>query len=124
MRTEAEKKERQRLYDAQPHRKAARAASTKIWRANNPEAIAAMDKRKKEKKKTSFYSLYYLPEEHYIGVTNQLDLRMLNHRCKGKVTEGYEVIMNTHTKREALNIERRFHKFGFRGGNANYTKNK
>ena len=106
METDTQKKERRRLYDATPERKAARALTTKRWRANNPDKVAAMDARKKAKKKTKFYSLYYLPEMHYIGITNQLELRMINHRCLDRITEGYEVICTFETKRKALDAER------------------
>lgn len=122
MKTLEEKRERQRLYDATPERRAARAKTTNIWRENNPDKVAAIDARKKAKKKTSYYSLYYLPEMHYVGVTNQIDLRMLNHRCKGKITEGHEIVCTFDTKREALDVERQLHLMGYNGMNKRYLK--
>ena len=121
MKTDIQKKERQKLYDARPERKAARALTTKIWRANNPDKVAAMSARKRAKKKTTFYSLYYLPEMHYIGVTNQLQVRMWNHNCLGRITEGYEVICTFETKREALDAERFIQDtYGYNGKNKIY----
>ena len=38
------------------------------------------------------YFVYYLPEEHYIGMTNYLKRRMYQHRKKGKCTEGMEIV--------------------------------
>ena len=113
--TKEEKKERQRLYDAQPHRKAARHKSTAIWRKNNPEAVKAMDARKKAKAKSKEYSLYYLPEDHYIGVTNQLSLRLVNHKRKSKHILGYEIVSVFKTKKEALRTERYLHSIGYNG---------
>ena len=109
------KKERQRIYDATPERKAARRETTRIWRLNNPDKVKAMDARKKAKKKTAYYSIYYLPEEHYVGITNQIDLRILNHSCKGKITVGCEIICEVSSKKEALQIERFFHSIGYIG---------
>ena len=90
--------------------------TTKLWRQRNKDKVAAMDARKKAKLKTKHYSLYYMPEEHYIGVTNQLTIRMVNHRCKNKITEGYEVISTFSNKKEALKVEKLYHSIGYIGG--------
>ena len=109
------KKERQRIYDATPERRAARKEFTRLWRLNNPDKVRAIDARKKARKKATHFSVYYLPEEHYVGVTNQIDLRMNNHSCKGKITSGWEIIFESDYKSEALMVERFFHSIGYNG---------
>ena len=119
MMTKEQKKERQRIYDAQPHRKAARQKTTAIWRKNNPEAVKAIDARKKAKAKSKEYSLYYLPEDHYVGVTNQISLRLINHKIKGKHILEYEIIGVFKSKKEALRTERYLHSIGYNGSQQN-----
>mgnify|MGYP003626692158 CR=1 FL=1 len=72
----------------------------------NKESILSQSKKYRSSLKDNFYSLYYLTEDHYVGVTNQLKNRMYNHKNKGKHVLDYEVIATFETKREALNAER------------------
>lgn len=69
-----------------------------------------------EASKTTSYQLYYMPEEHYIGVTNIFSKRMNAHRAKGRITDGAHVVANFKTKQEALAVEAYMHdKLGYRG---------
>lgn len=72
----------------------------------NKEEILAQRKKYRNSLKDDFYTLYYLKEDHYVGVTNQLKGRMYNHKNKGKHVLDYEVIATFKTKREALDAER------------------
>ena len=92
------------------------------YRANSKE-ILSKDKLKRESLKDSFYTLYYLREEHYVGVTNQPKLRLKNHKKSGKHTIDYEAITTFNTKREALDAERHLHSIGYNGGNPRNFKN-
>ena len=69
-----------------------------------------------------FYTMYYLPEEHYIGITNYPKKRMQLHKhTQRNNTEGWEVVYTFKTKREALDMERKFHDvLGYFGGNSRY----
>lgn len=61
------------------------------------------------------YYLYYLPEEHYIGITNQVPRRMVQHKYQGKITTDYEIIME-HTNPLYLSLmEALMHYIGYRG---------
>ena len=61
------------------------------------------------------YSVYYLPEEHYVGVTRTLKRRMRQHRYNGKVTDRYELIMSFKSEADALRLEGKFHELDYRG---------
>ncbi len=39
-----------------------------------------------------YFSVYYLPEEHYVGMTNSLQKRLGVHKRSGRTTEGFEVV--------------------------------
>ena len=102
------------------------AALTKRWREDNKEAIKESNKIYNESLKDDFYTLYYLPEEHYVGVTCKLKTRLAKHRTESnRITKGYEVISTFDTKKEALDVERFMHDYlGYNGKNPNYNTKK
>ena len=59
-------------------------------------------------KKSGFYYVYYLPNEHYCGITNSLVLRMIDHRKTGKNTEDYKVLYTSKDKKNACYHEALF----------------
>tara|TARA_R110000782_G_scaffold255317_1_gene344075 strand:- start:206 stop:562 length:357 start_codon:yes stop_codon:yes gene_type:complete len=69
----------------------------------------------KQSLKDDFYTIYYLKEEHYIGITNQPKIRMQGQKSKGKHVLDYEVVTTVKTKREALDIESLLHKLNYNG---------
>ena len=69
----------------------------------------------KQTLKDDFYTVYYLKEEHYIGITNQPKIRMQNQKRNGKHVLDYEVVTTVKTKREALDIESLLHKLNYNG---------
>jgi predicted GIY-YIG superfamily endonuclease len=102
------------------------AALTKRWRKDNKEAIREKKRLENEALKDDFYTLYYLPEEHYIGVTCRPKMRMKKHRTEGnRITKGYEVVSIFNTKKEALDTERFMHDYlDYNGKNLNYNTKK
>ena len=72
--------------------------------------------------KDDFYTLYYLKEEHYVGITNQPKIRIPIHSTKGKHILDYEVITTFKTKSEALGVEAYMHSIGYNGINKHYKR--
>ena len=66
-----------------------------------------------------YYIVYYIPNEHYVGITNQPKARMKHHEKSGKNIEDWRVLFCTHDRHEARLIENRFHDIGFEGLNIN-----
>ena len=64
-----------------------------------------------------FYTLYYLKEEHYVGITKRPKLRIKDHKKKNKHVLDFETIATFNTKREALKAEAYMHSIGYVGGN-------
>lgn len=60
-------------------------------------------------------SVYYLPEEHYVGLTNNIPHRMRCHRQKGKLTDNYEILASFERYVDALWFEILFHQRGYLG---------
>lgn len=80
-------------------------------------------KYKKGVEETGGFAVYYLPEHHYVGMTNNIDNRMMLHRShKGRITEGYEIIGIYETAVEAHLIETILHYMGYEGFSNNYVK--
>jgi hypothetical protein len=115
-----ERKEYAKRYRAA--NKERQAALSKRWREDNKEAVKESKRLQNESLKDDFYSLYYLPEEHYIGVTCRPRIRFKKHRIESnRITEGCEIVATFKTKKEALNVERFMHDYlGYIGKNSNY----
>ena len=63
-----------------------------------------------------YYIVYYIPSEHYVGITNQPKLRMSDHKSHhGRNIEDWVVLFCSEDKYEARIIENRFHDMGFFG---------
>ena len=95
------------------------AARVKAYREANKEEVKEKAKAYRESLKEGFYSVYYLPEEHYAGVTSRVIARMRDHKCNGMITEGFEVVFTTESKREALDFEAKLHSMGYNGSDKN-----
>ena len=91
------------------------AAYCRDWVKNNREANRAAKKRYNDADKTEETILYYLPEEHYMGITNNLRRRLQKHRRNGKITEGHEVIGRFERHVDAHLVETMFHVRGYNG---------
>ena len=59
--------------------------------------------------------LYYIPEHHYVGITNNVTKRMIAHRADNKITEGYEVLAKFERRVDAHYVETLFHMRGYQG---------
>ena len=74
--------------------------------------------RKKSKEHlTDYWCIYYLPEEHYCGITRNMFNRMKSHAKKFNI-EGYRVLATANTYEEAIAIETEFHLMGMNGHQA------
>ena len=69
------------------------------------------------------YLIYYLPNEHYIGVTKERSIynRMSQHKAKGNNIDGWRVLYASENRAEAYHHEAMYHGvLGFNG--LNYHK--
>ena len=89
----------------------------KQYRAKNPEKVKLNNKKFKKKylAETNGYAVYYLPEEHYVGFTNNVRTRMNDHSKRGKITYGYEIIGIYKCPIDAHLTETLLHKMGYNG---------
>lgn len=71
---------------------------------------------KRKRYKNGYYTVYYLPEHHYVGMTNALKNRLQEHRSKnGRITEGYEIIGTYERAVDAHLAETILHSIGYYG---------
>tara|TARA_R110002012_G_scaffold14698_2_gene60146 strand:- start:2074 stop:2469 length:396 start_codon:yes stop_codon:yes gene_type:complete len=94
----------------------------RLYKLANLDKVKAKEKKYSESMKDGLYTLYYLREEHYIGVTNSVKSRMSSHKSLGKHIEDLEVLYKYNTRREALDAEKLMHSIGYSGVNKNYKK--
>ena len=99
-------------------------ASLKKYYLANKERFKLSNEKRRVENTDSFYTLYYLPEEHYIGVTNQPRLRVFNHKHSGRHTLDLEVVCTFSNKKDALLCERLFHSIGYNGAGYNGGRHK
>ena len=55
--------------------------------------------------------VYYLPEEHYVGVSasHRFPHRMCEHRSKGRDIEGWKILFHSEDRKQAKLVESQFH---------------
>ena len=71
---------------------------------------------KSKRFKDGHYTVYYLPEHHYVGMTNALRNRLQEHRSRNnRLTEGYEIIGIYERAVDAHLTETRLHAMGYNG---------
>tara|TARA_R110000796_G_scaffold219443_1_gene335439 strand:- start:15 stop:419 length:405 start_codon:yes stop_codon:yes gene_type:complete len=93
----------------------------KEWRRryqkDNKEKIASYYKDYNESKKDGYYTVYYLKEEHYVGMTSSLSYRLLKHNNGyNRHVKDVEIIGKYQTKKGALRVEAALHSMGYLGG--------
>jgi hypothetical protein len=70
---------------------------------------------KRKRDRDPFFSVYYIPEHHYVGMTNSIKYRMQEHKTKGKIVDGYEVIGTYERAVDAHLVETTLHTMGYFG---------
>ena len=75
-------------------------------------------RQKSKRHKLDHYIVYYLPEEHYCGITENPHKRMILHRSRGLDTEGWRVLYASEDLADARNHENLFHSILMVGGMA------
>ena len=117
--TREERREKKRLYDKaySIKNKEKKSIQNKAYREANLKNVVANQKKWRETHKDIFYTLYYLPNHNYIGVTNQLRHRLRHHKAMGRDIRNSVTIKTFKTKREALDVERFYHSIGYEGAN-------
>ena len=67
-------------------------------------------------KKDNYYSVYMLPNSgYYVGYTNSVRNRFIQHRSVNNDTSEYIILHKCNTEKEALEYERIYHDIGFPG---------
>jgi len=62
------------------------------------------------------YRIVYLLINGYVGSTNNPYMRMAKHKSVGNPHANYKVLFASYNEKEALRVEREYHKDGYLGG--------
>ena len=66
--------------------------------------------------KDGLHYVYYLPEEHYIGVTDCISKRIAVHKHKfNRYVDNIEIVYKTPCRKEAELVESKLHSLGYQG---------
>jgi len=94
-------------------------ARQREWRKNNKEKMPSYSDRWENED----YSVYLLPSCNYVGYTNCIERRMLDHKSRYKRdVSNYRILYKTDSKEDALELEELLHDLGYEGRNNNYIK--
>ena len=89
----------------------------------NKEERKEYDRRYREAHKDGLYTVYYIKEEHYAGMSCNLRHRLRHHKnVYNRHIEDVEVIGKYENKEEALRIEATLHSMGYNGRNPQYKQ--
>lgn len=69
----------------------------------------------RNEKKDGLWYVYYLPEEHYIGITSLIDDRLKTHSRQGRIIDGYEIVAKYNHPALALMAEALLHYCDYEG---------
>jgi hypothetical protein len=69
----------------------------------------------KERHPLGYTAVYYLPEEHYVGMTLNVRHRMSSHKSAGRLIQGYEVLAWFERSVDAHLFETQLHVLGYLG---------
>ncbi len=97
--------------------KTCKAEYARNYRLKNPDKVKANNLKFKELyiSETNGFAVYYLPEEHYVGFTNNIRSRMNDHRKKGRSICNYEIICSFESPIDAHLFETMLHQRGYNG---------
>ena len=73
-------------------------------------------------KRDLYFSVYFLPNEKYVGYTNNLKSRIRDHKKNGKDVADYKIIGKYDTAIKAHLVETLFHFIGLEGFHQGNTK--
>jgi hypothetical protein len=86
--------------------------------------LSEFGKRKqyRESLKDGRHHVYILPDHHYAGTADCIQVRMYDHKYKhGRNTHNYEIVGSYENRQDALNHEKRLHDEGYNGRHINNT---
>jgi hypothetical protein len=97
------------------------------WRKKkyDPNKESKRQRKKYLNQCDGYFYVYYLPEEHYVGMTNQVNRRIRYHNSNGKITDNYEILARFKRQVDAHLFETRLHAMDYNGffvGNYNKTE--
>lgn len=108
---------RRNWYNRNKKKLLAKAATPKALKKARKYAKSFRDKHRYDRDENGnvLYSLYYLKEDHYGGITKQVKLRMIAHRAKGRHVDDVEIVFQSPHLSVIVGMERVLHSFDYGG---------
>ena len=77
--------------------------------------VAERNRRYREKTELDYWAVYYLPHEHYCGISKNPVDRMRCHKARKLNTDDWRVLYCADTYEDAIVTETKFHLLGMNG---------
>lgn len=81
----------------------------------DPSKESERQRKKYLKQCDGYFYVYYLPEEHYIGMTNNVHRRIRHHDFSGKIVDDYEILARFSRQVDAHLFETKLHSMDYNG---------
>ena len=89
---------------------------------NNPDSYKQYREARYSRVVLPYHIVYLLPDHNYVGVTNQPDFRMYEHKNNAKRnTDNWIELARYDDRKEALAHEARLHSEGYEGAKVGYN---
>ncbi|MFY8248233.1 MAG: hypothetical protein ACOVJ5_00850 [Gloeomargaritales cyanobacterium] len=81
------------------------------------DPVKEKDRQRKKylNKLDGYFYVYYLPEEHYVGMTNHVHRRIKYHDYCGKIVDNYEILARFKRQVDAHLFETKLHALDYNG---------
>ena len=97
----------------------------RIWYEANKKKQADYYKEYWDSEKDGLYTVYILPTHSYVGMTTRLKGRLYDHKNhNSRNVSDVQIIGKYKTKREALDVEAKYHNMGYNGKHPSQFKKK
>ena len=109
-----------RIYKWSKKNKGKRKTSFQKYYKKNKEVLSSYNKQWVESKKDGNYHVYII--NNYAGITAAPDIRLQQHKNKGRDGNTWRVLYSTPYESDALELEALLHDMGYEGRHANALK--
>jgi predicted GIY-YIG superfamily endonuclease len=90
-------------------------AKNKEYRDTHIQEQQIRNKKRYESGKDGYHTVYLLQNSDYVGVTNNINHRLRNHKNNGRDITNVVCLYKTKCREVAHNIEKLFHDAGYQG---------
>ena len=115
-----EKSKQRRLSNPEKYKEINNKATKKYYQ-NNKEYFSDYAKNRLQSLKDGYHRVYLLEDYNYVGVTNIISRRFIEHKAKhNRDCTNYRILYKSKSREDCLELEDLLHDMGYEGKNNTY----